>query len=224
MIMQTPGGDRERIKNKPIRLSRNQKHQDTKRRLFAAAIKIVGRYGYAGASVARITAEAGIAQGTFYLHFDNRQELLDQLLPTVGQEIAELVRERMHESFSEEDREIERCRVFFEVLHEIPEFFRIITEAEMFAPDSYRRHIGGIIANYARTLKRGFDPDDQDGYSDDELEVIVHILLGARACLGKQYAGPENDSPAVPEHVISAYGKFIRRGLFPKKTPSQTAS
>ena len=42
-----------------------------------AATKIVGKYGYAEASVARITDEAGVAQGTFYNHFENRQELLD---------------------------------------------------------------------------------------------------------------------------------------------------
>ncbi|WP_299104437.1 helix-turn-helix domain-containing protein [uncultured Bradyrhizobium sp.] len=32
----------------------------------------LGRYGYAEASVARITDEAGVAQGTFYNHFENR--------------------------------------------------------------------------------------------------------------------------------------------------------
>src|SRR5215469_4346849 len=76
------------------RLSRMEKHEDTRRRLFQAAIKVVGKYGYAGASVARITAEAGVAQGTFYLHFESRQVLLDQLLPAVGEEVSATVRER----------------------------------------------------------------------------------------------------------------------------------
>ena len=44
------------------KLRRNEKHEATKRRLFAAGIKVVGQYGYAEASVARITAEAGVAQ------------------------------------------------------------------------------------------------------------------------------------------------------------------
>src|SRR6201998_1950461 len=116
------------------KLRRNEKHEATKRRLFAAGIKVVGQYGYAEASVARITAEAGVAQGTFYLHFENRQALLDELLPVVGEAIIEAVRERGYEGASEEDREIERCRAFFEVLEEVPEFFRIQNEAELFAP------------------------------------------------------------------------------------------
>jgi AcrR family transcriptional regulator len=197
------------------KLRRNEKHVVTKRRLFAAAIKVVGKYGYAGASVARITAEAGVAQGTFYLHFENRQALLDQLLPVVGQEVIAAVRERTAGALSEEQREVERCRAFFDVLKEVPEFFRILNEAELFAPEAYTAHIDGVVAGYARALKRGFDANDPDGYTDDELEVIVHVLLGARACLGKRYAKPGDDE-TVPEYVMSAYSKLMRRGLFPK--------
>ena len=40
---------------------------------------IVGELGYAGASVALITARADVAQGTFYNYFESRQDLLDQL-------------------------------------------------------------------------------------------------------------------------------------------------
>ena len=55
---------------------------------------MVGKYGYAEASVARITEEAGVAQGTFYNHFENRQELLDQLLPKIGTDMVYFIRER----------------------------------------------------------------------------------------------------------------------------------
>jgi len=197
------------------KLRRNEKHIVTKRRLFQAAIKVVGKYGYAGASVARITAEAGVAQGTFYLHFENRQALLDQLLPAVGEDVAAAVRERASATTLPAETEVERCRAFFDVLKEVPEFFRILNEAEMFAPEAYNKHIDSIVSGYVRALKRGIDPNDPDGYTDDELEVIVHVLLGARACLGKRYANPDSEE-AVPDYVMSAYSKLMRRGLFPK--------
>lgn len=194
------------------KLRRNEKHIITRRRLFAAAIKVVGKHGYAGASVARITEEAGVAQGTFYLHFENRQTLLDQLLPVVGDAVGQAVRERNDSSFSEYEREVERCRAFFDVLKEVPEYFRIQNEAELFAPEGYSKHMDGVVAAYVKALRRGLDPQDPDGYTDDELEVIVHIILGARACMGKRYAGADSHAP-VPEHVFSAYSKLMRRGL-----------
>jgi AcrR family transcriptional regulator len=194
------------------KLRRNEKHVVTRRRLFSSAIKVVGKYGYAGASVARITEEAGVAQGTFYLHFENRQTLLDQLLPVVGDAVSQAVRERHDDTHSEHEREVERCRAFFDVLKEVPEYFRIQNEAELFAPEGYARHMDGIVAAYVKALRRGLDSSDPDDYTDDELEVIAHIILGARACMGKRYAGIEGDAP-VPEHVFSAYAKLMRRGL-----------
>jgi AcrR family transcriptional regulator len=198
------------------KLRRSEKHAVTRRRLFAAAIKVVGKYGYAGASVARITAEAGVAQGTFYLHFENRQALLDQLLPVVGQAVNEAVRERDRPELSEEEREVERCRAFFDVLREVPEFFRIQNEAELFAPEAYKKHMDGVVASYVRALKRACQARGSEVYSDDELEAIVHMILGARACLGKRYAQSDTNK-GVPGHVISAYSKLMINGLFPKE-------
>lgn len=198
------------------KLRRNEKHIVTRRRLFAAAIKVVGQYGYAGASVARITEEAGVAQGTFYLHFENRQSLLDQLLPVVGDAMNQAVRERNDSAYSEDEREVERCRAFFEVLNEVPEYFRIQNEAELFAPEAYGRHMDGVVAAYVKALRRGLDPREPGAYTDDELEVVVHMILGARACMGKRYAGADGDG-TVPDHVFSAYAKLMRRGLSTKK-------
>jgi AcrR family transcriptional regulator len=193
------------------KLRRNEKHIVTRRRLFAAAIKVVGKHGYAGASVARITEEAGVAQGTFYLHFENRQTLLDQLLPVVGEAVSQAVRERDDATFSEDQREVERCRAFFDVLKEMPEYFRIQNEAELFAREGYAKHMDGTVAAYIKALRRGLDPTDPDAYTDHELEVVAHILLGARACMGKRY-GADNNVP-VPDYVFSAYAKLMRRGL-----------
>src|SRR5271163_1767822 len=80
--------------NPKPKLTRAERNDEVKRRLFDAAAKIVGRLGYAEASVARITELAEVAQGTFYNHFGNRQELLDQLLPTIGRQMVDFIAER----------------------------------------------------------------------------------------------------------------------------------
>ncbi|MGE3594128.1 MAG: TetR/AcrR family transcriptional regulator [Dehalococcoidia bacterium] len=49
-----------------------------------AAADVVGEEGYTAASIAKITARAGVAHGTFYSYFDDRQQLFDVLLPFVG--------------------------------------------------------------------------------------------------------------------------------------------
>jgi AcrR family transcriptional regulator len=203
----------EAVSGKVTKLSRVQRNAWTKRRIFDAATKIVGKYGYAEASVARITEEAGVAQGTFYNHFQNRQELLDQLLPMIGMEMVRFIRER-----TRADRagmqEIDRFRAFFDFIREVPEFLRILNEAEFFAPIGYQKHLDNVSTAYVRILKRARDAGDVDDFSDEEFEAIVHMFMGARGYLSRRYSYAEDAVIAVPDHVVSAYEKLITRGLF----------
>lgn len=201
---------------RPVKLTRSEKNDDVKRRLFGAAAKMVGRYGYADASVARITDAAGVAQGTFYNHFENRQELLDQLLPVIGQQMVAFIRTRIDQANSELEKEVTRFRAFFDFLKETPEFLRILNEAEVYAPTGYQHHLDNISAAYVRLLKRARGPGRVGDYTDEELEVIVHVLMGARGYLSRRYAYGEDGPQAVPDHVFSAYEKLISVGLFNK--------
>src|SRR3984957_5196233 len=198
------------------KLTRAERNDEVKRRLFDAAAKVVGRLGYAEASVARITELAEVAQGTFYNHFENRQELLDQLLPTIGLQMIAFIQQRTNATAPGAEKETERFRAFFEFLRVVPEFLRILNEAEVFAPRGYQRHLHNIATAYVRSLKRGRNAGDVDDYTDQELEVIVHILMGARGYLCRRYAYTEGSAHAVPEYVISAYEKLLGSGLFRK--------
>jgi AcrR family transcriptional regulator len=194
--------------------SRAERSESVKRRLFLAAAKIVGRDGYAEASVAKITARAGVAQGTFYNHFANRQALLDQLLPAIGRTMLAFIQDRVNGAADERERERERFRAFFDFLREVPEFPRILNEAEFFAPAGHAQHFATIVAGYLRILKRARAADGLEDYSDAELEVLVHILLGARGYLSRRYAYRGKRVGDVPEHVFTAYEKLLSRGLF----------
>lgn len=198
---------------KITKLNRVQRNAWTKRRIFDAATKIVGQYGYAEASVARITEHAGVAQGTFYNHFENRQALLDQLLPTIGMDMVRFIRERTGTA-SAAKQEIERFAAFFDFIRGVPEFLRILNEAEFFAPAGYQKHLDNISTAYVQILKRARQAGAVDDFSDQELEAVVHMFMGARGYLSRRYSYSDNAVNAVPDHVISAYEKLITRGLF----------
>lgn len=198
---------------KVVKLNRVQRNAWTKRKIFDAATKVVGQYGYAEASVARITEAAGVAQGTFYNHFENRQELLDQLLPTIGMDMVRFIRERTLAAGADA-QEIDRFRAFFDFIREVPEFLRILNEAEFFAPIGYQKHLDNISVAYVRILRRARQAGAIDDFSDEEFEAIVHMFMGARGYLSRRYSYTDKAVTAVPEHVISAYEKLVMRGLF----------
>jgi AcrR family transcriptional regulator len=198
---------------KLTKLNRVERNAWTKRKLFDAATKIVGKHGYAEASVARITEQAGVAQGTFYNHFENRQELLDQLLPKIGHDMVRFIRERTGTADAAR-QEIERFGAFFDFIRQVPEFLRILNEAEFFAPSGYQKHLDNVSTAYVRILKRARHGGMIDDFSDGEFEAIVHMLMGARGYLSRRYSYTDSAVTAVPDHVISAYRKLMTRGLF----------
>jgi len=64
----------------PIRTRRDEAADDTKRRLTAAAVALVEKIGWRAATVERIAADAGVAKGTFFVHFPNKEALVETLV------------------------------------------------------------------------------------------------------------------------------------------------
>lgn len=54
--------------------------------ILRAAVKVMAASGYHGAQVARIAREAGVADGTVYLYFKNKEDILISILrETIGE-------------------------------------------------------------------------------------------------------------------------------------------
>ncbi len=201
-------------KRRPFKPSRSERNAEVRQRLLEAATHIVGEVGYAEASIAEITRRAGVAQGTFYNHFDNRQELLDRLLPTVGRDLLRFIEKREAKVATEREREEARFRGFFDFLREVPEFLRILNEAESFAPNGYQKHFRIAAAGYVRALRRARAAGEIRDFTDAELEALVYMLMGAREYLSRRYVYSRRRVKDIPEVVISAYVKLLARGLF----------
>jgi AcrR family transcriptional regulator len=65
--------------NRKPTLRDTQKAQ-TRQRILDAARSVFFREGYYGATVDQIVAEAGASRPTFYLHFRDKEQILDQLM------------------------------------------------------------------------------------------------------------------------------------------------
>ena len=54
----------------------NRRASDKRERILAAAVKVFAHNGYYTAKVAEVAREAGVADGTIYLYFKNKDDLL----------------------------------------------------------------------------------------------------------------------------------------------------
>jgi AcrR family transcriptional regulator len=197
--------------------TREEKSERIREQLFRAAAEIVGEVGYAGASITLITQRAGVAQGTFYNYFESRQDLLDKLLPALGEQMRVHIREvalRAPHNFAELERR--GFEAFFGFLKEHPHFLRILNEAESYAPAGYQKHLEVTAKDYVRFLGRAQRNGEFPGYDEEELEAIAFILMAARSYLAVRYLGKHVNrrrSTKLPAAVVDTYMKFVLHGL-----------
>jgi AcrR family transcriptional regulator len=195
------------------RLSREELTPEARDAIFAAAASVIGEHGYVGATIKRITEQAGIAQGTFYLYFDSRQALFDTLLPHIGSDMLRFIRERVEGADNFYDAEERGFRAFFHYVHLKPAFMRILNEAEWAAPVAHRRHFNLLASHYRRALLRAVAQGDIRTLAGEEVEAIAYMLMACRSYVYLHYLkdGPNRAEP--PEIVVEAYMKLVRNGL-----------
>ncbi len=69
-----------------MRRTQKERNDQTRQALLEAGSSLLRDVGYARTSVAQITRRANRAHGTFYLHFENKRELVSVLLEEMAEE------------------------------------------------------------------------------------------------------------------------------------------
>jgi AcrR family transcriptional regulator len=195
------------------RRTRAERARDVREAIFRAAARIVGEYGYADSSVNRITELAGIAQGTFYLYFDSRQALFEELLAHEGQDLVLAMRHAVRGATSFYEVEEQGYRAFFEYMREHPWMFRVLNEAEVAAPAAHSRYLSMMIGYYIASLKRSVAAGEIRRYAEAELEALAHMLIAARTSVYRRYVKSARCPARTVELAVGTYMKLVRGGI-----------
>lgn len=63
-----------------LAFSMSDKSLQTKERIYASMVELMGKHGYHGVSVDEIAADAGVAKGTIYYHYKGKAEMMEALM------------------------------------------------------------------------------------------------------------------------------------------------
>jgi AcrR family transcriptional regulator len=211
----TPGRRARKLSEASLQ-ARAERNARTREKLMLSAAHVVGEGGYRDASVQRIAAAAGLAQGTFYLYFQSRQALFDELLPHFGLQMLEHVRHRV--SRADDFFEVEEIglKAVFEYLSDNPWFWRVLNEAEVEAPIAWARHHAEVTERYIRFLKRAKTRGQLKGYADRELPTLAQLLVAARDYMYRSHLTTHAPGRDIPSSIVKTYRHFIEFGLSQK--------
>jgi AcrR family transcriptional regulator len=113
------------------------------RSIQEATMRVIARKGMSAATMQEIAEEAGVAKGTIYLYFRDRDELVEKTFETAISQLGDRIDAALEKgdlSFEDKLREALRVRLAF--FRENREFFRLYLSLRMpeGTPQQQRRH------------------------------------------------------------------------------------
>ncbi|ADQ45327.1 transcriptional regulator, TetR family [Caldicellulosiruptor kronotskyensis 2002] len=190
---------------------RAQKKLIKENKLLDAAYNLFIEKGITATAIDEIVKKAGVAKGTFYLYFKDKEDILEKLILKKSSEIVKKALQEVstREFSSSVDKflyfleyiidYLSKNRVLFKFLKKDFSwvFYKKITENEQFAE--------------LKRAKEMFLKNFNTNYTQEELEIVVFMILELVSSL--TYSSIVNDEPAPIEKVKPLLLSTIRKIL-----------
>lgn len=153
---------------------------EKRRRILDAAVKIFAQFGFYNSKVSQVAKEAGVADGTIYLYFKNKEDILIQLFIDVMSAILR----RQEDALVGVSDPIERlstfARVHFDSVAESRALAEVITvelrQSSKFMRNTDMKPFGRYLGTIAHIIEEG---QQRGAFSSN-----IHPRLAARAFFG----------------------------------------
>jgi AcrR family transcriptional regulator len=189
------------------------KGQRTRARLLEAAERVFAELGYNDASIVKITEAAGVGQGTFYLYFQGKAEIFDELVRDLNRRVRRAMSEAAEQGTTRIESELRGFRAFFRFTAEHPALYRIIRQAEFASPETLQYHYDRIVEGYVAALEKAMDAGEVERRDP---EVLAWALMGIGELIGMRYI-LWADRREVSQHVLDEIERMITCLLEPRR-------
>jgi AcrR family transcriptional regulator len=179
---------------------------DTRRRLLDAAERVFGELGYHDASIVKVAESAGVATGTFYLYFDSKKSIFDELVRDLNRRVRHAMKEASSQGTTRVEQELLGFDAYFRFTSEHPALYRIIRQAEFVSPEMLRYHYERLSEGYVEALAEAAERGE---IKTLDPEVTAYALMGLGELVGMRWILWGEGTP-LPEHVITELERMIR--------------
>ncbi|HXH87680.1 MAG TPA: TetR/AcrR family transcriptional regulator [Gaiellaceae bacterium] len=181
----------------------------TRQKLLEAAERIFAELGYHDASIVKITEAAGVGQGTFYLYFESKKQVFDELVLDLNTRVRHAMTEAADGGTTRAERELLGFGAFFRFTAEHPALYRIIRQAEFVSPESLQLHYERLTEGYVTGLRQAMDAGE---IAEGDPEVLAWSLMGIGELVGMRWI-LWNGSTEMPEPVFDELARILVRAL-----------
>jgi len=180
--------------------------------LLDAAERVFGDLGYHEASVVKLAEVAGVAAGTFYLYFDSKKAIFDELVRDLNRRVRRAMKEGSSQGTTRLESELLGFEAYFRFTAEHPALYRIIRQAEFVSPEMLRYHYDRLSRGYIGALREASEAGE---IAELDAEVAVYALMGMGELIGMRWI-LWGDGKPIPAVVWNELERIIRCILRPE--------
>lgn len=199
--------------------ARTERGNRTRAKLIETAEQVFAEHGYHDASIVKITEAAGVAQGTFYLYFQGKQQIFEELVEDLNRRVRHAMSEAAARGATRIESERLGFRAFFQFTAEHPALYRIIRQAEFVSPAALRLHYARIVEGYIDGLEKAKTNGE---IIDLDSTVAAWALMGIGELIGMRWVLWDDDNATLPEAVFDEVMALIQRALGARDVPQQS--
>lgn len=192
----------------PRSLPLTARGQETRARLLTAAEKVFGEKSYFRVSIADITREAGVGQGTFYLYFPSKEAAFRELVEDRGHELRAYTRQATEGAPDRIAAEQAGFAAFFAYIAQHIGLYRIVRQAEFVDPELFRRFYGALAQGYSTALAAAMQRGE---IATTDPELLAYCLMGMGDFVGMRWVVWSGES--IPPEVFRQAMRVIERTL-----------
>lgn len=139
--------------------------------IIDAAVRVIAEHGYHNAQVARIAREAKVADGTIYLYFENKDDVLISLFTEKMGKFVSEAKQVLNEIDSPIEQLREIIRLHFENL-ERDHKLAIVTQIELRQSNpEVRKRINAVLKKYLDVIDRVIEAGIKQGMFRPDVDV-----------------------------------------------------
>ena len=181
----------------------------TRQRLLEAAEQVFAQHGYHDASIVKITEAAGVGQGTFYLYFDGKKRIFDELVLDLNARVRRAMTEASSQGTTRAESELLGFGAFFRFTGEHPALYRIIRQAEFVSPETLQLHYERLTEGYMAGLQQAMAAGE---VAEGDPEVLAWSLMGIGELVGMRWVLWDGKAE-MPEQVFDELARILIRAL-----------
>lgn len=159
----------------------SKKTKDKYQAIIEAAIKVIAEHGYHNAQVAKIAREAGVAEGTIYLYFQNKEDVLISIFKDKMGEYIGLIRKELQKTGDPREKLKTLIQTHFSKLEENRYLAAVLQIQLRQSHPSIRQRIAEPLRGYHRLIEEVLLEGVARGIFRENLNIHLtrQVIFGA---------------------------------------------